>query len=299
MIEFSLCLAVWNTAHLLQRSVYSYLAQDLDPNRWELVVIDDNSPDDVLAVLRPLEKKINLQYVRLEHNYGMRGNTVSFNTAFERARGTVLAETTPECLLPPNALSSMLWPHYQQDRAFVALKTYNLTKEAQLDIDTVDWQKDILYCEDLPDWNSPWTQRNVPVTHFGTHQICSYRKETFYSLNNGRGFPLFGDYGSDDPWFSGQRPNAGITDITLPASCMAVHQWHPPFQYWQSFGLAPHLNRWAHSMSNYLNDTSGHVPEGGTCVIWDKGSHEPIDERERLEWRALDEIVRATRARVP
>lgn len=293
-IELSLCVCVWNTSHLLRRSVQTYLKQDLPKEKWELIVIDDNSQDDVRAAIAPLEGKINVRYVRLTHRDGMRGNTVAFNTAFGMAKGNILAETTAECLLPPDALRKMLEPHYTHPRCFVALKTYNLTASVQKVIDTADWQKDILEIAKLPGWDDPTTQNNVANTHFGTHQICSIRKSVWLDITKGLGFPLFGDYGSDDPWYCGTREKADVLDITLPNECMAIHQWHAPFQYWQAKGLGPRLNKWSHSMANYLGDKSGHVPDGGTCMIWDHGQHDRLSQEDKAKWKKMDADVLAT-----
>lgn len=293
--EITLFCAVWNTAHLFRRSVETYLAQDLDPNRWELVVIDDNSPDHdkIVEALHLLDGKVDYRLIRLEHDHGMRGNTISFNTATQAAYAPILMETTPECLLPKDALTKLLLPHYQQDNLFVAMKTYNLTMGGQLGIESGDWRAGWRGCTGIPDWNSDWTQHNVPVVHFGTHQICSYRKAMFMRLNNGNMWPLFGDYGTDDPFFAHQRPLLGFVDVTLPNEDMAVHQWHAPFMFWMAYGLAPHLNKHAHSTSNYLHDTSGFVPEQGTRVIWGQGP-EPLSAEEAEGWKRLSGAVRET-----
>jgi len=547
-IEFSLCVCVWNTSHLLKRSVQTYIKQDIDPARWELIVMDDSSQDDVQNALRPLLGKINLRYERLEHSEGMRGNTVAFNTAFRLARGHILAETTAECLLPRDAISQMLEPHKTNPRCFVALKTYNLRPEMQAVIDRVDWESDIMNVAEIQGWDEAWVQNNVANTHFGTHQICSIRKDVWYEITKGQGFPLYCDYGcldgktkvltedlrwvrndslkvgdvlvgvtenpvgkskrkleksqvlsigevrknsfriitedgrdivsseehlwltanmrstgsqrdvlwkrtdklkvgdeirklvdvgekrdvfdsgwmagiidgegsasgdsglrvqitqnpgdvldramsvltnwgidfsahkryerkgkwgssrdgrcwdlrtrntasalellisapsvrlknkwvgiglpvkkdcvaskiisiepvgmrtligmmtstktfiaeglvshnSEDPWYCGLREKSNVMDITLPNWCMAIHQWHAPFQYWMAKGRGPRMNKFAHTMSNYMNDRSGHVPEGGTCEIWDKGSHEQLPDDEKAKWKLLDDKV--------
>jgi hypothetical protein len=54
------------------------------------------------------------------------------------------------------------------------------------------------------------------------------------------------------------------------------------------------MNKFAHSTSNYLNDKSGHVPDGGSCMIWDSGSHEQLSPEEVAKWQELDEVVLAT-----
>ena len=290
-IELSLCVCVWNTSHLLKRSVQTYLQQDIDPARWELIVIDDSSQDDVQEAIKPLFGKINVRYERLNHSDGMRGNTVAFNTAFGMARGQILAETTAECLLPRDAIRQMLEPHTRNKRCFVALKTYNLLPDMQAVINRVDWESDILNISAMDGWKDAWVQNNVSNTHFGTHQICSIRKDVWYEITKDKGFPLYGDYGSEDPWYCGLRSSTGVKDITLPNSCMAIHQWHAPFQYWMSKGRGPRMNKFAHSTSNYLGDRSGHVPDGGTCMIWDNGSHEQLSEAEKAQWKLMDAKV--------
>jgi glycosyltransferase involved in cell wall biosynthesis len=287
-MKISLCIAVWNTSHLLRRSIHTFLRQDFPVDDWELIVIDDNSQDDVEAAIEPAWDKINMSYVRLDHDYGMRGCAVSYNTAFEMAEGEIIAETTPETLLPPNALSVMYEPHASNGRAFVAMKTHNLTIELQRAIDDVDWMSDIMAIADLPGWDHPWVQSNVDIPHFGTHQTCSIRKKVFYDITDGKGFPLFGDYGTEDPWYSGVREEKGIKDITIHDP-MPIHQWHPPFTYWIAKGRAPHLNKFAHSMTNYLEDDR--VPDGGSCTIWDSGSHEQLSEDEVQEWKKLDDVL--------
>lgn len=284
-MKISLCLAVWNTSHLLARSIYTYMAQEFPREDWELIVIDDSSDDDVQSVIAPADGVINVRYVRLDHDWGMRGNTVSFNTAFEMAKGDVIAETTPETMFQTNVIETLYRPHASQDRAFVAMKTYQLTPQIQKVIDTVDWKKDLMQISQLPGWHCPWVQANVSNDNFRTHQTCSIRKKTFYEITDGEGFPLFGDYGSEDPWYSGRREQRSINDITI-MDPMPIHQWHTAWQYWIAMGRAPQLNMWAHSMSNYLQDDSGLVPDGGTCAIWDGRSHEQMSDDAKALWIA-------------
>jgi len=144
----------------------------------------------------------------------------------------------------------------------------------------------------LPGWDDPWVQHILPIVHYGTHQTCSIRKEVWYEITDGRGFPLFGDYGSDDPWYANRRQTHDVTDITLPNEHMGIHQWHPPWQYWAAKGRAPNTNKWGHSTSNYMGDTSDHVPDGGSRWIWDGGSDEQLSESEKEYWYTLDEKMR-------
>lgn len=288
-IKASLVICVWSTSHLLIRSIYTYCQQDFPKEQFEIIVIDDNSPDYVRAAIEFAIGKINIRYIRLEHSYGMRGNCMSFNVGFAWANGEILMESTPEIMLQKTTIHDMYEPHLTEERAFVATKTYNLECSTQLLIDTVDWRDDVNNIRKLEGFMSPWTQRNVTNTHFGTHQSCSIKKSVWYEMTRGFGFPLYGDYGSDDPWMCGLRERSGIKDITImDENKMLFHTWHLPFQYFSSMGYAPMLNKWNHSNSNYLGDESGEVPAGGTAMIWDKGSDEKIGDAEKLEWKGRD-----------
>lgn len=289
-IKASLTICVWATSHLLKRSIETYCQQDFPKEEFEIIVIDDNSPDDVLEAIQFAIGKINIRYIRLEHKYGMRGNTVSFNTGFAWSHGAVLMESTPEIMLQKSTIRDMYEPHLSNDRCFVATKTYNLEYGTQMLIDTVDWRADLNNIRKVEGFDSPWTQRNVENTHFGTHQSCSIKKSVWYEITRGFGFPLYGDYGSDDPFYCGLRERCGVKDITvMEEEKMLVHQWHLPFNFFSSMGYAPMLNKQNHSNSNYLGDESGEVPEGGTSMIWDKGSDEKIGDSEKLEWKGRDQ----------
>src|SRR5690349_8405306 len=126
MIKASLCIALYNMEHLLMRSIHTYCRQDFPKDDWELIIISDNSMGDVQPILDYAKDKINIRYERLEHNYGMRGNTVAFNRAFELAQGEIIMETTAETCFTTDMVRKMYEPHLIHDRAFVAVKTYNL-----------------------------------------------------------------------------------------------------------------------------------------------------------------------------
>ncbi len=291
-MKLSLVLCVWNTSHLLKRSIEYYCRQDFPKDDWELIVVDDNSEDDVQEAIKFAVGKININYIRLTHNFGMRGNTVAFNKGFELARGKVLAESTPETILTTDFMRKLYEPHEKYDRVFVAGKTWNITKEVQAKIDSVDWREDLGNIMTLDGFFNDWTLNNLRNTHFGTHQTCSIRKEVFYEMFP-KGYPLFSDYGSEDPHFCGQRSLYGVRDITIMQP-MAMHQWHATWDYWTARGKAPMLNKFGHSMSNFQNDTSGKVPQGGTCEIWDGGSHEQMSEEEKNKALELDYWVKKT-----
>lgn len=262
MKRVSLCMAVWNTAHLLEYTLHTLTQQTYD--NFEVIIVDDFSEDDVEAVVAPYYDKLDIKVHHLSHDLGMRGNSVSFNVAFSLATGEILMENTPEIMLYPDCISDMVSALEQLgSKSWVSVRTYNLPPEAQLEIDTVDWDMDIYSVKSLPKFNDAWCQNNLKEKFFGTHQTCAiYREDWFKYVKR---FPFYLDYGSDDPFYAGVRERQEFTSATIEP--MVVHGWHAPIAFWMSQGKAPNWNRWGHTMKNHYNDPL--VPKGGTAQIWD------------------------------
>lgn len=303
-MKLSLVLMVWNTAHLLARTLQTLRKQTLDD--WELIIVDDNSEDNVPLTLEQHGAGLPIQYHRLEHDFGMRGNTFSINYGVEQARGHVVMWSTPEVMLPPCALEAAHSTHTAQPEGllWVTIPSHGLTLGLQLRIDEVDWKSDVHNIKHLLDgttpdnWPSMWFHLN-----FYEHGRCDGKKKANYGnnqtvavvrqkwLDTVGSFPLFMDYGSDDPWIARERKRHGYRDLTLWDQ-EAYHQWHPLCQYWMAQDKAPNWNRLAHTTSNLANDPR--VPGGGTCEIWDKGDRSPLAGVERERALMIREAVIAT-----
>ena len=287
-MRVSVVMAVWNTAHLLRRTLHTLVQQTYDD--FEVIVIDDNSEDDVAAVVEPFEDQLDVKVHRLEHSVGMRGNTVSFNVAFSLAQGELILENTPEIMFYPETIQDMVNAIQDKPRpAWVSIRTYNLTPEDQLLIDTVDWKADVAVLETLPNFSSPWTQNNKKNAFFGTHQTCIFHRTDWFKY--WVRYPLFCDYGTDDPWNAVVRGRRGIDSSTIEP--FVYHQWHAPIAYWMSQGKAPYWNKWGHTLYNVYNDPAVH--EGGTAMIWDadkeEGAYAAQTQEDRENWSKWAETV--------
>ena len=291
MPRVSVTLAVWNTGHLLVRTLETLTTQTFSD--FEVLIIDDASEDDVPRVISRYAEDLTINYHRLEHDFGMRGNTVSFNVAFSLAQGEIIFESTPEIMLYPSCIEDMVTQlDNMGHRSWVSVRTYNLVPEDQLLIDTVDWKSDVRNLEKLPNFDCPWTRNNEGSEFFGTHQTCVfYRADWFKYWER---YPFFCGYGTDDPWNAGKRKEKGIIEYTIKP--FVYHQWHAPIGYWSALDKAWNWNAWGHSMCNYYNDPL--VPEGGTAMLWDKdrpeGPYHQMDEEQKKGWLDLADKVKAT-----
>jgi len=289
MIKLSIVVSVWSTEHQMKNSIKTWAKQDFPKDEWELIVVNDCALGDVKGIIEPYRDKINMQYIEFNHTVGMRGNTIALNTGWMCARGEYIAESTPETMWPPNMIRMLYELHEGHPRRFVNFKTYNLTPEMQLLINTVDWESDLQNLTKLPGWESDWVQQNKKKgSDWRTHQTDSIKKSLFFDITSGYGFPLFSGYGEDDPYFSGLRERTRIEDyVVLEPLC--IHQHHLPFNYFASLGHAPNLNRHNHTTRNIWNDVSGRVPDNGTCAIFDGQDKTGMTEQEKQDWRKWDD----------
>lgn len=296
--KISIVAAIYGTEHLIGRSLYTWANQDCPKEWYEFIIISDGAWGDVKSIIWPYRDKMNIQFIQMDHNFGMRGNCCSLNVGWMCAKGILLGETTPETMFTPSTVRVLISGHYpdmdmskpMDTNKFVIYKTFNLTMDDQLLIDTVDWKSDLNNLSKLPNWNSEYTQRNKNLEErFGTHQTDSIRKDTWYKITNGYGWMLTADYGTDDPWMVGLREKNGIEDLVV-LSELCVHQHHLPFQWHSSRGAAPNLTKDNHTTSNYMNDVSGRLSEKGTQGIWNSSEKdEPFTKEEIEYWRSFDE----------
>ena len=303
-MKLSLILMCWNTSHLLERTMHTLAQQTLDD--WELIVVDDMSQDDVEAVFDRHELPVQKVYFRLHHDLGMRGNTASINHGVKSARGDVVMWSTPEVMLPPGALEAAYRTIQERpdDLLWVTVPSHGLSKELQPLIDTVDWRTDVhnikkLVSDTPPDhWDSIWFHLNFyhggnrdgsRRSQYGNNQTVAVDRAQW--LEHIGSFPLFADYGTDDPWISGKRNSEGYEDVTLWDQ-EAYHQWHPPCQFWMALGCAPNWNANGHTIARLSDDDR--VPEGGTCETWDKGSHDKLTDAQIRDMLSLANIVTDT-----
>lgn len=298
-VKLSVCMSVFNTAHLLKRSMETYLRQTMNKEEFELIICNDNSMDDVWSVVEPYMDKINIRYIHLRHNDGMRGGMQAFNIMYKMSYAEVVAEVTPEMLLNPNTFQMMYDLHFEEKdgikheihNRFVTFKSYRLSQDVQVIIDDAAWKEDIYSILNLPGGDFEWIYQNANKTEFRTHEISSYRRKDFFNLFGEWGWVIHNDYGSCDPGFSGIREQNKWEDYVI-MDFMQIHQWHPTWHWVASHFPQKYLNKWAHTIVNYSGDERTHPL--GTACIWDGCSHEWYTEKDIAEHREMDQIVYAT-----
>ncbi len=103
----SVVITTYGRAHLLPRLIAALEAQTLDASRFEVVIIDDASPDETSAVLAELEvgSPLELRWRRARTNRGPAGGR---NLGLRLARAPVVAFTDDDCVPEPQWLEAGL-----------------------------------------------------------------------------------------------------------------------------------------------------------------------------------------------
>lgn len=98
----SIVLPTYKRAHVLPHAIRSVLAQTY--RHWELIVVDDNSPDDTAAVVASFADP-RIRYVRNEPNLKL---PRALNRGFSLARGDYVTWTSDDNLYGEQALEKMV-----------------------------------------------------------------------------------------------------------------------------------------------------------------------------------------------
>jgi glycosyltransferase involved in cell wall biosynthesis len=118
----SIVLPTYGRAALLRHAVRSVLAQSY--SNFELIIVDDNSPDDTAAVVRGFADA-RIRYLRNEQNLKL---PRSLNRGFELAAGGLLTWTSDDNLYSPRALETMVAALRRGDCDFVFADYYDFAR---------------------------------------------------------------------------------------------------------------------------------------------------------------------------
>lgn len=94
-------------SHLLERLVAALEAQTLSPERFEVIIVDNGSPDDTSARLATLAdtSRLRLYHLRIEPN---RGPAAARNVGWRRSAARVIAFLDDDCAPEPGWLATGL-----------------------------------------------------------------------------------------------------------------------------------------------------------------------------------------------
>jgi len=117
--RLSVVLATYNRANTLRSTLQHLSEQDLDPASFEVIVVDDGSPDHTREVVDEALRKVSFRLEYLHHPNQGPGYTQ--NRGLERANAPIVLLMADDILMSPQALSAHLMMHERNSAREVAV----------------------------------------------------------------------------------------------------------------------------------------------------------------------------------
>ena len=127
-MRLSIVVNMYNTASFLPRCMDTLLHQDISPDSYEIILVDDGSTDNSLALAQEYAAKsmldVTMPTIRVEHhaNKGLAG---ARNTGLRTAKGQYLCFVDPDDYIQENSLSVLL---QQMDEERLDILRFNYQK---------------------------------------------------------------------------------------------------------------------------------------------------------------------------
>lgn len=124
MMKFSITIPTYKSK-FLKSAIESVLKQSYE--NWELIVVDDCSPENILDIVRPYLSDKRVYYHRNDHNFGTEHLAENWSEALKLCSGNYVICMGDDDMLPPDALH-----------------TYKLTAEKMPEVDVIHGQTEII-----------------------------------------------------------------------------------------------------------------------------------------------------------
>jgi glycosyltransferase involved in cell wall biosynthesis len=118
-LALSVVLATYRRAEILRETLQHLAEQDLDPATYEVIVVDDGSPDHTREVVEQWQAKVPFQLIYLQHSNHGPGYTQ--NRGIEAARAPLVLLMADDIFMLPQALKTHLAMHTAHPEPEVAV----------------------------------------------------------------------------------------------------------------------------------------------------------------------------------
>ncbi len=105
MIELSIIIPIYNVEEYIEKCIASVYQQQLDKGQFELIIVDDESPDTSLQLVENIAKEHNNIRIISQKNQGLGG---ARNTGLEAAKGQFIFFLDSDDYLNENVLAPLL-----------------------------------------------------------------------------------------------------------------------------------------------------------------------------------------------
>ncbi len=103
--KISVIIPTYNRINELQKLLFSLIEQNLDKDKFEIIVVDDGSTDNTQELVKELQNKNrNINYLRIKNS----GRSVARNIGASIAKSNIIAFVDSDCIADKNWLSEIL-----------------------------------------------------------------------------------------------------------------------------------------------------------------------------------------------
>lgn len=162
--KFSLVMASYNHQPFISQAIQSVLKQTF--KEWELVIVDDASSDNSVAVIQPFLTDKRIRFYKHIHNKGYAQNTIE---AIHRAQSEVIGILDSDDTLELDAVNIMYQAHQKNPQVGLI---YSQFKYGNQDL-TVFKKGD---CQSIPSGKSNLEVERI--SHFKTFKKLAYLQTT-------------------------------------------------------------------------------------------------------------------------
>ena len=204
-MRLSIVVNMYNTAKYMPRCLETLLEQDISQSEYEIILVDDCSPDNSLEMAREYATKHrNVRVCAHEKNKGL---AAARNTGIDAAKGQYLCFVDPDDYIEKNSLAALL---KQMD-------------EEQLDMLRFNYQKVDEEYNNMPDFEIEarfdYTPKIMTGTEFLSHRLntACYVWAYIYRLEfvKNTGIRFFeGCFFDDTPWLPRILQKAQRVNVT-------------------------------------------------------------------------------------
>jgi GT2 family glycosyltransferase len=115
-LDASVVISTFNRSSALPPTLAALGRQDLSPDRYEVIVVDDGSDVDTQTVLGQVQTPYRLRVIRFEHN---RGVSAGRNAGMREAEGALLILLSDDLIVSENFISAHLRLHERYPNAWI------------------------------------------------------------------------------------------------------------------------------------------------------------------------------------
>ncbi len=159
-----------NEERNLRRTIESILNQDIEKDRFEIILVDDNSKDNSIESVKDLIENNNLRLIKLHDGMGKKK---AIETGINQAKNEIIVTTDADCYHQKAWLRSLI-ECFDEETGFVAGKVvYDNVNNFFEELQKIEFAS-------LVSIGAALIGNNIPLLANGAS--CAYRKDLFFMV---------------------------------------------------------------------------------------------------------------------